>query len=270
MITPYYESDGITLYLADMREVVPSLVFNCIVTDPPYGETSLDWDHWVNDWPGSLLSSTTERQMWCFGSMRLFLAKIQEFAGWKFAQDLVWEKHNGSGFRADRFKRVHEHALQFYTGEWANLYHRPVFCNDATKRTVRTKNKPPHLHSIDTTPYQSFDGGPRLMRSVIYARSCHGRADHPTQKPLDILGPLIEYSCPPGGSVLDPFAGAGSTLVAARMLGRRAIGIEAREECCAAAVDRLRQDSLFEMAISITGKQPVSESVQLGLEEIAL
>ncbi len=165
---------------------------------------------------------------------------------------------------------MHEHALQFYAGEWANLYHRPVFCHDATARTVRHKQRPQHMREIEAAPYKSFDGGPRLMRSVIYARSCHGRADHPTQKPLDILGPLIEYSCPPGGLVLDPFAGAGSTLVAARMLGRRAIGIEISEESCAATVDRLRQDSLFERSVSITGKQPAAEAVQLGLGEIAL
>ncbi len=270
MISPYYESDGIVLYHGDMRDIVPSLVFQCIVTDPPYGETSLSWDHWVDGWPGLLLTSTIERQLWCFGSMRMFLSKVGEFAGWKFAQDIVWEKHNGSGFHADRFKRVHEHALQFYAGEWANLYHRPVFTNDATARTVRHKTSPTHMGKADVVSYESFDGGPRLMRSVIYARSCHGRADHPTQKPLDILGPLIEYSCPPGGLVLDPFAGAGSTLVAARIMGRRAIGIEISEESCAATVDRLRQDSLFERSVSIAGKSPAAEAVQLGLGEIAL
>ena len=82
---------------------------------------------------------------------------------------------------------------------------------------------------------------PGRRRSVISARSCHGTAVHPTQKPVAVLGPLIEYSCPPGGMILDPFAGSGSTLVAARDLGRKAIGIEANEEYCEAAAKRLEQ-----------------------------
>jgi site-specific DNA-methyltransferase (adenine-specific) len=49
---------------------------------------------------------------------------------------------------------------------------------------------------------------------------------HPTQKPLEALEPLIAQFCPPGGIVLDPFAGSGSSLVAAKMLGRSYLGIE--------------------------------------------
>lgn len=243
---PYYEENGITIYHGDMREIAPSLVFQCVVTDPPYGETDLEWDRWVLDWPRYLLSSSLERQLWCFGSMRMFLNKIDEFRPWKFAQDLVWEKHNGSGFHADRFKRVHEHVLHFYTGEWASNHHQPVFTADATARTVRRKQRPQHMSPINAGSYSSEDGGPRLMRSVIYARSCHGSAYHPTQKPLEVIAPLIEYSCPPGGLVVDPFAGSGTTLLAARMLGRKAIGIEGREEYCEVAARRLSQGILRE------------------------
>ena len=53
-----------------------------------------------------------------------------------------------------------------------------------------------------------------------------GNRLHPTQKPLSVLTPLIESFCPRGGLVLDPFAGSGSTLVAARMAGRKFLGIE--------------------------------------------
>ena len=53
-----------------------------------------------------------------------------------------------------------------------------------------------------------------------------GNKLHPTQKPLSVLAPLIEFSCPRGGVVLDPFAGSGSTCLAARTVGRNKVGIE--------------------------------------------
>jgi site-specific DNA-methyltransferase (adenine-specific) len=67
----------------------------------------------------------------------------------------------------------------------------------------------------------------------------HHSAIHPTEKPLGILSPLIEYACPEGGLVVDPFAGSGSTLDAARQSGRRAIGIERHEPYAEAAAKRL-------------------------------
>lgn len=116
---------------------------------------------------------------------------------------------------------------------------------DATARTVRSRRRPTHMGQIERTPYVSEDGGPRLMTSVIYARSEHGRADHPTQKPTAILRPLIEYSTPLGGVVLDPFAGAGSTGVAAREIGRDSFLIEVDADYHAAAERRLAQETLF-------------------------
>ena len=67
-----------------------------------------------------------------------------------------------------------------------------------------------------------------------------GNRLHPTQKPLEILAPLIRTYCPPGGLVLDPFAGSGSTLVAARDAGRRYLGIELDPVHAAVALRRLR------------------------------
>ena len=83
-----------------------------------------------------------------------------------------------------------------------------------------------------------------MQRSVIQVRSTHGYAENETQKPVGILTPLIAYSCPPGGLVFDPFMGAGSVLVAAKILGRRAIGADVREDQCEIAARRCSQEVL--------------------------
>jgi site-specific DNA-methyltransferase (adenine-specific) len=66
----------------------------------------------------------------------------------------------------------------------------------------------------------------------------------PDEKPVGVLLPLIEYSCPYGGTVIDLFMGSGSALEAARLIGRNAIGIDVDERCCEAAAKRLSQASL--------------------------
>lgn len=63
---------------------------------------------------------------------------------------------------------------------------------------------------------------------------------HPTQKPVDLFTPILQVTCPPNGIVLDPFAGSGSTLVAARDGGWRYIGIEREAEYVAIAQARLQ------------------------------
>jgi site-specific DNA-methyltransferase (adenine-specific) len=249
VIEPYFADGQAVLYLGDCREVLPQLdvdYVGVVVADPPYGETSLQWDRWQAGWVAAVAEAVRAScSVWCFGSMRMFLQHADEFAAWQLAQDIVWEKHNGSSSAADRFKRVHEHVLQWYRGDWAQVWRTPVTTPDATARQVRRKTRPPQWGEIGGHTYRSVDGGPRLARSVLRVRSCHGHALHPTQKPLGIIDPLLRYSLAPGGTVLDPFAGAGSTLVAAREAGFRAIGIEADERYAEAAAQRLAQGSLF-------------------------
>jgi site-specific DNA-methyltransferase (adenine-specific) len=243
-VRPYYADDSVTLWHGDMREVLPALevTADCVVTDPPYGETSLSWDRWPDGWPGLLVEAA--RSMWCFGSMRMFLDRRDDFGGWKLSQDVVWEKHNGSGFAADRFKRVHEFAVHWYRGDWTSIAHNaPTEQVDERRRELRRQALTPHAHGSHGGSGYAYDGI-RLMRSVLRVRSMHGRAEHPTEKPVGILVPLIEYACPPGGLILDPFAGSGSTAVAARLTGRRAVLIEADERYCEVMTRRLAQDVL--------------------------
>lgn len=263
MIAPYYEDDSVILYRGDMREVLPALgiTADAAIVDPPYGETSLTWDRWVDGWPDLVAEHTNS--MWCFGSMRLFGERWTEFtdAGWRLSQDVigrdpddvpvfgdvhvVWEKPHSGGFAADRFKRVHEHVLHWYSGTWSAVRHETPRVSVSHRTKPNTgRGQPLHTGTIASAAWS--DDGTRLIRSVLQVPNMWRRgAIHPTEKSPEILAPLIEYAVPQDGLVLDPFAGSGSTLLTARRLGRRAIGIEANEEYCERAAKRLSTPDLF-------------------------
>lgn len=228
---------GIEVLHGDFMDILPKMEdesIDCILTDPPYGETSLQWDRWPDGWPTAVRRVLKRTgSMWCFGSQRMFLERISEFSGWKMSHDIVWEKHNGTGLFNDRFRRVHELALHFYRDDarWADVYKCPQYTNDARARTVRKKGRPAQwIGATGETIYRSEDGGPRLMRSVMFHRSEHGKSLHPTQKPIGIVEPLLLYACPPGGTVLDIFSGSGTTGICAKRNNINAVLIEADEK----------------------------------------
>ncbi len=241
MTTPYWQDEeaGLALYLGDMREILPALNLqaDCIVTDPPYAETSLAWDRWPDGWP--TLAATVSSSMWCFGSMRMFLDRGAEFADWKLSQDIVWEKRNGSGFARDRFRRVHEHITHWYRGDWRSIHHDvPRTAYSGPDKSARgSANRAAHSGAVGAHTY--VDDGTRLARSVLQAGAVRYQRRHPTEKPVEILNLLIRYGCPPGGVVLDMFAGSGSALDAARLAGRQAVGIEIDEAYAEKAAHRL-------------------------------
>lgn len=221
-----------TILAGDCREKMPwHAPYDLIIADPPYGDTSLAWDRRVEGWLALARTALKPSgSIWVFGSLRSFMATAGQFseAGLRYAQEIVWEKQNGTGFHADRFKRVHELAVQFYPVEsaWRDVYNEVQITPDAVARTVRRKRRPPHTGRIDAGHYVSHDGGPRLMRSVIPLRNCHGRAIHPTEKPVALLEILIRTSCPEGGLVGDWFAGSGAVSEACQLADRRYIGCE--------------------------------------------
>lgn len=237
---------SIRLLSADCREAMLNEgPFDCLIADPPYGDTSLGWDKRVIGWPEVAISRLKPTgSMWVFGSMRCFMETWSGFqsAGWRYAQEIIWEKHNGSGFQADRFKRVHEIAVQFYRADspWSDVYNDVQKTHDAIKRSVPSKKAgPAHTGKIKQTAFASEDGGPRLMRSIIYMPSCHGHAIHPTEKPVGLLEILIRSSCPTGGLVGDFFAGSGAAGEACAHTGRRYVGTDSDSSMCDKARARL-------------------------------
>ena len=137
MSEPYYADGSIALWHGYMREIIADerITADLVVADPPYGETSLQWDRWPVGWLEA--ASPASSALWCFGSLRTFGMHWPEFlnASWTYSQDVIWEKHNGSGFHADRFRRVHEHATFWYRGLWRDIHHEVPTTLDAMAKT---------------------------------------------------------------------------------------------------------------------------------------
>ena len=249
---PYWSDGTVSLYLGDMREVLPALgvTADLIMADPPYESTSLEWDRWPDGWLET--AAAVSRSMWCFLPLRQFAVppyRGTEFAaaGWKLSHDVIWEKTNGTSRANDRFRCVHEQPSHWYRGRWDGIRHEaPRVPHDGPPQR--------HGHYGSPTPHlnQTYKGGSwtetgtRLMKSVIKVPGMWRRgAIHRTEKPVPLLLPLIEYACPPGGLLVVPFAGSGSDLEAARMTGRRAIGVELREQDVERTARRLCRGDLF-------------------------
>lgn len=244
-MTPYYADEQVTLYHGDCREIVPQLdPVDCIVADPPYGETSLTWDRWPDGWPNML--AEVAPSMWCFGSMRMFLDRRDEFQLWHMSHDVVWRKPEGGFSPPDRFRRNHELALHWYQGPWSQIHH------EAQRQAAAGPDKGTRHRAATQARWNGergtatwVDDGTRRTQSVIDVSHMRLRGTHPTEKPVGILDPLIRYACRPGGTVLDPFAGSGSTAEAARQSGRRSVLVEADERYCELIANRMSQGVLL-------------------------
>lgn len=264
MIAPYWSDDALELYLGDAREVLPALARSrdpldwplACVTDPPYAETSAEWDRWPVGWLSAVAGVLPgDASLWCFLPTARLLERYQDFrgAGWRFTgQEQLWVKPNGSGGSAERFLKVHEWARHFVRGKWTEIYHDPprvpaVAAGD--KSTRRAASATPHRRPDAANAY--LDDGLRLMRSVVItdtddlpvvqAPSVRRVGRNIAEKPIATAAPLILECAPRGATILDPFAGSGAILAACALLGRRAIGVEVREEACEQAALRLSQ-----------------------------
>lgn len=98
------------------------------------------------------------------------------------------------------------------------------------------------LSGLEVCVYGKKRGGYHAphCKNPIWRGPTQRKEFHPTQKPVWLMEELIEASCPPGGVVLDPFMGSGTTLLAARNVGRKAIGVELKKEYCDGTIERLK------------------------------
>jgi site-specific DNA-methyltransferase (adenine-specific) len=246
----YYERAGIAVICADYREVLPELAagtFDVAYADPPYGQTSLAWDHWPEGWVAEVARVLkTPGALWCWGSLRMFMDHAEEFRCLKMAQDIVWEKNNGSGFATDRFRRIHEQAVQFYQGKWDALY-RDVpttpYEGAVRKSALRRAGRGAHLGATNKDSlWKRERGDPVLSSSIIYSRSCRGFAENETQKPLLVCEPLHHFSAKKNTAhVLSIFGGSGTDAELMFNRGCTGVVIEMREQQCEVIARRLSQ-----------------------------
>jgi DNA modification methylase len=227
-VKPYYDHAGITLYHGDCRGVLPVLPAasaDLILTDPPYGR---EWESGYRQQTFgpmegddgtlplldvlrlSLRVLRRARHLYCFG--------LRDFGDLPIGgrAELVWDKGIvGMGDLTLPWGPAHETIL-FGVYEPSKVNRR-----DASGRLSA-----------------------RLRRGSVLREdrpNGSGVQRHPSEKPVGILRQMIESSSMLGDLVLDPFAGSGSTLEAARLEDRRAVGIEIEERYCEVAAKRLEQ-----------------------------
>jgi DNA modification methylase len=205
-VKPYFTDGAVTIYHGDCREILPQLTYDCIVTDPPYGMA------YQSGWKESSAVANDETPAVRDEVLALRGDKpALVFGRWSVARPLgarellIWDK-----------------------GDWPGMGDLSLPWGPSTEE----------IYVLGA----GFVGKRRGQILRDPKRPSGDSANHPTEKPIGLMEMLVR-ACPPG-VILDPFMGSGSTLVAAKNLGRRAIGIELEEKYCRVAVNRLSQSVL--------------------------
>jgi DNA modification methylase len=200
---PYYEEEGIVIYNADCRDILPHLPkVDLVLTDPPYGVDAAAWDGSV---PYELLDS--------------FIAHGS--VAWFGAATKLWEAGDSFSPRPDRVMI------------WG-----PRFSLSKTMANGMAYR----WHPIYLWNIPKDHEGP-TWDIIDDPTECGNWWVHNCTKPFTLMRKLAAF-CPQQGTILDPFMGSGTTLRAAKDLGRKAIGIEIEEKYCEIAVKRLAQEVL--------------------------
>jgi DNA modification methylase len=219
MVEPYYEDNGITIYHGDCREILPTLApVDLVLTDPPYG---IKRDKGFEGFEG-------------FGGFGKPIARRR-------FEDDNWDSERPAKELFDSLLSKAPAVLIFGGNFFADLLpqgkHWVVWDKKNTMPTFGDceliwTNIPRNSVKIIVCEYNGLIGKESWRA-------------HPTQKPIRLITSLLNLYH--GNTVLDPFMGSGTTLVAAKQLNRKAIGIEIEEKYCEIAVKRLAQ-GVFDFA----------------------
>lgn len=220
-MTPYFEQDGITIYCGNSRDILPLLDVEsmAVVTDPPYG-IGLS-THYGGGIRRGAYEVPGKNYPPVYGDDEPF--DPAPFLSYPFA--LLW----GAEHFATR--------LPDNAGRWLVWDKRVGVIPERTQGDCEMA-------------WSSDPGVTRVFRHVWDGmvkdseRGIEGRRRHPTQKPVVLMKWCIGFA-PTDLTILDPFMGSGTTLRAAKDLGRRAIGIEISKDYCEIAVRRLAQEVLL-------------------------
>ena len=221
----YYSDDLATLHHGDAWELLATFAdksFDLTLTDPPYNAIN------QNNVVGGMRSFDKGSA----DSLPVDIPTLtRELARVTSGSIYVWCSHEQVSHYVDAFR---EHGRTTRVGVWQKTNPSPMhgekFWLSATELCV-------FAHG----PSAYFD---RFCKRPVWTGPTAKDARHPTPKPVWLMQELVQASCAPGGTVFDPFAGSGSTLVAAKNNGRRAVGIELDEAYCRVVADRLAQDVL--------------------------
>lgn len=257
VMKPHYEQDGIVLYHGDCRAILPTLErVDVVITDPPYS----DYVHSKSRRGGA----SAPRLDGSGRNVACSFAREKEFGFESITEDL-------RSFCAQQFARLarrwsmafsdieschlwreefEAHALEYVrTGAWIKLGATPQFTGDRPAAgletiTIAHPKGRKHWNGGGRHAIWRAEGEPDLVYEVpiVLNRSRNDPRLHTTQKPLELMLDLVGDFSDEGETILDPFAGSGTTLVAAKRLGRQAIGIERDETNCETAARRLERE----------------------------
>lgn len=250
-LVPYYEDGAVTLHCGDCRDILPWLApVQHIITDPPYSEhvhtkSRAGARPLTGGWQADAVnapSNFSRRVDFGFASLdqetreacaSAFARLVQRWA-------LVFSDVESTGLWRDDL--VREGLEYVRTGAWIKVGGTPQFTGDRPGVGFECVTI---CHPKGKKRWNG--GGSHAVWSVpiVLDRGAAKVRVHPTQKPEELIAQLIQQFTDPGETILDPFAGSGTTLAAAKRLGRKAIGIERDEAHCRGIVERLAQGALF-------------------------
>ncbi len=241
-MTPYYDEDGITIYHGDALAVLAGLEasIDAIVTDPPYASGSRS--------EASRVSSGAMVRGERFGNNPIENDQMTTTGFVWLIREVI--------LAAKPMLRPGGSVLSFIDWrQWPTLVGAIESCNLRVQNMVvwdkgaigmgnGYRNRHELIaHASDGVPIVSDRGTPNVLAFAVDDTLIEVRKDppkfHPSPKPVALMERLLAVVTAPGDLVLDPFAGGGATLIAAKRTGRRCIGIESSAAHCRTIASRL-------------------------------